>query len=228
MWLGAEYGLLSYVDNQWKTYTKKDGMSATWVYFLWADKKNTVWALTKSKNYNMYKGLSKFNGNEWTSYTKADGILWPIYSINDPDDGNIWFGGLNKLYVFDGTNWTIYTEKDGLLAGEYRWIIKDKNQNIWASNNKFLLRYNSQNWTSYFKQESSDENWKFNIKHKDSWGDIWLGTKNKGLYKLDGDEWINFNNQNELGSNWIKQIFEDKQGNIWFITGKGLSVYRHI
>lgn len=223
-WIGNEYGLLCYRDDEWTRYTKKDGLSATWVYFLHVDETNRVWAFSKGQRYNKVRGLDYFKDGVWTNYTQEQ-IPLSILSANHPGDGKFWLGCLNGIVVFDGTSWKTYTEKDGLLEGKYNWIIKDKYQNIWASNNKFLMRFNNEKWEPYFQEESKEKNWLFNVKFTDSRGDIWLGTRNKGIFKLDGDRWINYNNQNGLSSNQIKKTFEDKQGNVWLITGQGVSVY---
>ncbi|MGD2034961.1 MAG: two-component regulator propeller domain-containing protein [Bacteroidales bacterium] len=224
MWIGTEYGLLCYTDNQWKKYNKKNGLSANSVYFLWFDKRNTLWAFTRSSQH-IFKGLNRFMDNEWSCYTANDGVQLPVYSINDPEDGNIWLCGQDRITAFNGEHWKTYTEKDGLLAGKYKWVIADKDHNIWAGNNRILVRLESDKWIPSFKEESSEEDWRFSITHKDGRGNIWLGTHNKGLYKLEGPEWINYNDQNGLNSNRIKDVFEDNEGNLWFITDKGLSVY---
>ncbi|MFB6341829.1 two-component regulator propeller domain-containing protein [Saccharicrinis sp. FJH62] len=226
IWLGNKYGLQSYNGSEWTTYKKKNGLAADWVYFLYVDDKNRIWAFTKSHNYNVFRGLSFYQDNKWTSYNfEKDGFVFPIYSANSPGDGNFWIGGENGVSVFDGNSWQTYTTNNGLLKGKYNWIIKDRNDHIWAcSDNKYLQKLEEDTWNPVFVTESDDEAWWYNYRFKDSTGNIWLGVNNKGIYKFDGDNWSRYTKEDVLASNTIKHIFEDKQENIWVITENGVSV----
>jgi ligand-binding sensor domain-containing protein len=56
---------------------------------------------------------------------------------------------------------------------------------------------------------------------------VWFGT-DKGIAKFDPEYsvWTNYNTSNGLSSNFIYQVFEDKDGNIWAATnGGGISKY---
>ena len=71
----------------------------------------------------------------------------------------------------------------------------------------------------------ADKNWWFSIQHTDEKGNIWLGVKDKGMYRYDGKEWTHFAEDGKPASNEVERIFDDRQGNVWFVTEKGVSVY---
>lgn len=50
---------------------------------------------------------------------------------------------------------------------------------------------------------------------QDDEGYLWFGTVN-GLYKFDGQSFVNFNKNNGLSQNYIESGFKDRQGNLWF------------
>jgi ligand-binding sensor domain-containing protein len=56
-------------------------------------------------------------------------------------------------------------------------------------------------------------------------GNLWFGTSTEGLYKYDGEEFSNFNENNGLCTNQIWNIIEDNKGLIWLATNKGLCKY---
>ena len=65
--------------------------------------------------------------------------------------------------------------------------------------------------------------------HKDSQGFMWFGTEN-GLSRYDGQHFKTFrhleNDKNSISGNWINDIVEDKQGNLWIATMReGLCKY---
>ena len=58
----------------------------------------------------------------------------------------------------------------------------------------------------------------------DSKGYIWVGTKN-GLNRFNGSSFDNFMHDNDdpnsISGNFIKDIYEDSEANIWVLTGEG-------
>lgn len=60
---------------------------------------------------------------------------------------------------------------------------------------------------------------------EDSKGNIWFGSHNEGVCKLQNGELKYFTTQNGLSNNQVRNIYEDKNGIIWFECGIGLSRY---
>jgi ligand-binding sensor domain-containing protein len=52
---------------------------------------------------------------------------------------------------------------------------------------------------------------------------LWFGSYGEGLYKFDGKFFIHFSKEQGLNSNTIYSILQDKTGNIWVGTNKGLN-----
>jgi ligand-binding sensor domain-containing protein len=60
---------------------------------------------------------------------------------------------------------------------------------------------------------------------EDSKGNIWFGSYNEGVCLLHNGELQYFTTENGLSDNQIRNIYEDKNGIIWFECGIGLSTY---
>jgi ligand-binding sensor domain-containing protein len=58
---------------------------------------------------------------------------------------------------------------------------------------------------------------------EDADGNLWFGSYGEGLYKFDGKLFIHFGTAQGLNSNIIYVILQDKIGNIWVGTNKGLN-----
>lgn len=58
---------------------------------------------------------------------------------------------------------------------------------------------------------------------QDTVGNIWFGSYGEGVYKYDGKYFINYTTNEGLNSNTIYSIVEDKSGNIWVSTNKGIN-----
>ena len=60
---------------------------------------------------------------------------------------------------------------------------------------------------------------------EDSKGNIWFGSYNEGVCLLHNGEFQYFTTANGLSDNQVRNIYEDKNGIIWFECGRGLSIY---
>jgi ligand-binding sensor domain-containing protein len=59
---------------------------------------------------------------------------------------------------------------------------------------------------------------------QDSRGFLWIGTRN-GLSRFDGIEFVNYFRKDGLPSNFVNNLFEDKNFAIWALSTEGLSRY---
>jgi len=60
---------------------------------------------------------------------------------------------------------------------------------------------------------------------EDSKGNIWFGSDKEGVCLLHNGEFQYFTTENGLSDNQVRNIYEDKNGLIWFECGIGLSIY---
>lgn len=58
---------------------------------------------------------------------------------------------------------------------------------------------------------------------EDTDGNLWFGSVGEGLYKYDGKLFVHFGMEQGLNSNTIYSILQDKTGNIWVGSNKGLN-----
>ena len=56
----------------------------------------------------------------------------------------------------------------------------------------------------------------------DSKGNLWFGSRGNGVFKLEGNSYLNYTKEKELCSDDITCISEDKKGNLWFGTTNGV------
>jgi signal transduction histidine kinase/ligand-binding sensor domain-containing protein len=55
---------------------------------------------------------------------------------------------------------------------------------------------------------------------------LWMGTANNGVYRLYGERVDHFSSEHGLSSNEVHGFFEDREGNLWLATSKGLDCFR--
>ncbi len=97
----------------------------------------------------------------------------------------------------------------------------DKNKGIWLSGSNGFVWYYIQDQRRFRKTRlSSDDNFTLNMALVDATGLIWLTTYGSGLFTYDPakDEFTNYRNDsgtNNLASNYLLSIVEDRFGDIW-------------
>lgn len=62
----------------------------------------------------------------------------------------------------------------------------------------------------------------------DRQGSLWVGTLNQGLYRIHGADVDHFGSANDLSSDSVNYLFEDREGSIWVATAKGLDMLRDL
>ena len=111
-------------------------------------------------------------------------------------NGNIWFSNWGGVYRYDGKSFTTFTKKDGLSDNIAR-IIEDKKGNLWFGG-AGLSRYNASpndevgRGTSFTRFTTKDglPNLGVWLILEDKTENIWVGTRETGLYLYDGTTFI--------------------------------------
>jgi ligand-binding sensor domain-containing protein len=53
-------------------------------------------------------------------------------------------------------------------------------------------------------------------------GSLWIGTSDKGLYRIANGRLDHFDTTTGLSANTVSQIFEDREGGLWAVTPEGV------
>jgi ligand-binding sensor domain-containing protein len=160
--------------------------------------------------------------------------------------GNLWFGSFDEgVYLFNGESFTQFTESDGLCTNKVHTILENDLGEIWFGTSSGICTYDGKSFSSIpipFQDTSSvwlDQVYPVinpNAVHsliQDKNGGYWIGTAGGGGYYYDGQSFTSFltdvgrKYDDSLQHNWIPDIAEDLDGNIWFASMSygGLSCY---
>lgn len=214
-------------EDEWPAnmtnYTTKDGLFNNYVNNIVIDPQGNVLvgcgsAFTVDGHYE--GGLSKFDGRKWVTYRTSDGLANDcILSMAMDRQGACWIGtnggGVSK---FDGTHWTTYTPADGLSNNGIWSIAIDDHDNKWFGC-MALNKFDNTHWKTYGTGQ-------VRAILPDTLGNIWLGTEEAGLWKLDEAEKLSKTIITGKEYNgFIKAIAIDSQGNKWCSNGVGVSKF---
>ena len=151
-------------------------------------------------------------------------IGYYVTSAFKDSKGHLWFGTIERgIAKYDGHNLKYFTKKDGLPSNRVTSVIEDATGSYWFNTDEGIAKFDGQTFTN-FRVETED--FYSNLISQffiDSKGTYWVGTWG-GVYQFDGRTFTPFpipyptikTTINKDTKNWITEIKEDAEGNIWF------------
>lgn len=224
LWLGTSGKGLTSVNiknDQYKTYTVDNSKLASnrIMSLFFAD--NKLWIGHQGEGLQIMEA----NGNFKSIEALSKQTIWKIYPHSQDQ---YWLGTRDRgLMLFDRKMGIVkhYTsENSGLTSNNIRTVEKGDDHHLWiGSEDKglFLLDMSHEIIT---KIEAIPN--KIKSLHFD--GDIlWVGTNGNGLkkYEILKNKVTSYNISNGLPNNVIYAILNDKAGNLWFSSNKGITKF---
>lgn len=198
IWFGTRDGIycfdgISYSRFPTNNVVNKDSLSLKMVDCIIEDKDGNIWF--GSGMPPGMEGLCRYDGKSLTRFNPG-GEKWIRYILEDKS-GTIWLGTRHQgIWKYDGKSFTKFISGNdiGLSA------LVDTKGNIWFSGGEKSDGYSSDGGLSRYNSKfletmaSKDGAIKYGVwcMVEDHDGNIWLGTRNNGLYRYDGKTFTSF------------------------------------
>lgn len=165
-------------------------------------------------------------------YTSRNGLdgeaIWRLY---EDSRGDVWitaWGGHSGLTRWERTTgrFHIFTKAEGWESAMCSAFREDHSGSVWIGRSDGLARFRDGRFT-YFNAGNrypvSDVVTMF-VGHD---GELWVGTSRRGLVRVlnpsaDHPQFVNYTTREGLSSNEVDAITEDRQGRIYFWTGRAV------
>lgn len=162
----------------------------------------------------------------------ADGV--PAFGValgllEDPQ-GNLWLGGDTTLLRWRSGSHTVY-EPTGLKTNAgivgIKSLASTPDGTLWVGISMRgpglgLQRLREGRWESFKTHEFDSSNLVVNCLYVDRHRTLWVGTADRGLYRIHGDRVDHFDSTQGLSSDYVNSISEDREGNLWVATVSGV------
>lgn len=167
-------------------------------------------------------GMLRYGRNGATMVPGTEGMA--ISGIDHAADGSIWLStyGSGVLQLGPSGSLRAYTMADGLMEMNFRSILVDDQQRVWAASKVGVVRITHGKVKELsVEQGLPGENiWSL---HQDRAGNIWMGSDGAGVYRFAGERFVNYTMRDGLCSDQVMAVVQDAAGAIWLGTyGQGI------
>lgn len=230
IWIGTDTAGLFYLENNtFKSFLPLQKISKAPVATLLMDRKSTLWIGLFGLNYsNQIGGIFTFDGKKINivDTNNLNSSCHPIVSFED-SHGNIWFGnwlsgGVNK---WDGKSFFGLNNKK-IYGRDITAINEDRYGNMYFATHGAILKMDKNDSVKAIKKEDGLADIETSQIFRDKYNLLWFcHAKGGGISILDVDKkkWRYLTTKEGLLDNKVLSVVEDKNGDVWIATGKGLN-----
>ncbi len=131
-------------------------------------------------------------------------------------------GGYAASGQLDGTSYTteLYDAKNGLPTSDAMCIMSSKDGHIWIGGYGGVMCYDG---SAFERLDTNDGLTSARALFEDSSENVWVGTNDNGVVKLNGDERVHYTYKDGLPSSSIRYFAEDVNRNIFVGTTAGVA-----
>ncbi len=241
IWFGTNDGLDKFDGYKIERFSHEKNsagsLNKNTILKLYEDKNGIIWIGTYGGGINCFDySLQKFTHYD---HDPEDGNSLSnnqVFEIFEDSEGLFWIGTEHGVDIFDRKTESFKSIGNQLNIpfGKTETITEDRLGDIWIAGGNGIFRYRrlQKKFTRYPLFGTSEDKYTGNFVWDvfvDRRGDLWVGSL-KGLSKFDytKNEFINFapKSANPGTSFHIRNIYEDKQNNLWIGTdGNGLMIF---
>lgn len=220
-------GSIAYLRNEFG----KPSLNVNNVHCLYEDEHDIFWIGTFLGGVNRYDSKNK----TFSAYKKDKGEASSftgnmVYAIQKDRKGELWIGTTRGLNKFNHDKRTYEPFRPEIFREKFIYeIYEERSGGLWICvvDSDSLYHYDpaATKLRSFSYDSVFSGNRGFICALEDSKGQMWFGSMNRGLVRLDpsSGKFKAYTVAQGLPNNYVYGILEDSRGNLWMSTNKGLS-----
>ena len=233
LWIGMDGGLSHWDKEHLTDYLIKESVNS-----IIEDRNGTVWFVRSKLRDAAEGGLCQVIGAGIRCYGKADGIPGSFGSgvLVEDSLGNLWIGTDTAVVRWKPGSSSAYTAR-GLESNVGMFgvggLAANPDGSIWvgiasAGRHQGLEQLVQGAWKPFVTPELDGSTLEVLALFLDRENVLWIGTQNRGIYRIHGRKVDHFHSADGLSGDLVRQFYEDREGNLWVATSKGIDCFRDV
>jgi signal transduction histidine kinase/ligand-binding sensor domain-containing protein len=234
LWIGMEGGLSRWDKQHLANYLIKPER----INSIIEDRNGTVWFVRSRLSEGAEGGLCQVIGTGMRCYGKADGMSGSDGAATLVEDtlGNLWIGsdtavvrwkpGLSSTFILRELK-----SQQGINGAKS--LAPNPDGSVWVGidlpgRGKGLQQLVQGAWKTFLTPEFDGSTLEVRTLFLDRENALWIGTEKQGIYRIDGSKVDHFHSADGLSSDSVYKFYEDREGNLWVATSKGIDCFRDV
>lgn len=231
LWIGTGSGLAHWTGDSLISFAPAGRIDRVVV-----DRQGNAWVV-RARTHDSFGPLCEAVGSVLQCHGAAEGI--PANNAGQlvqDGVGNFWVGVTDKLVRWRPGSATTYPiqglEAETGLSGVQDFAVAPDNS-LWVGMDRSgrslgLQHFSEGRWDPLVTPTLNSSNLEVGALFLDRDGDLWVGTMNKGIYRIHDHQVDHFDSTNGLSGDTIYGFLEDHEGNIWVATSSGIDSFRDL
>lgn len=220
LWIGTDgAGVWRYSGGQCLPISNEERLARATVTCIAEDRDGRIWMGTSS-------GLNVWDRGRITVMTVRDGLPHDsVTGMHVARDGVVWIATRTGICQYRAGLLSPFgnLDADQDRNREFDGVYEDRNGDLWAFGDTFLLNLSQGKRFNYFKSSDPSSSRVWTLCEKSD-GALWIGTGGQGLLQYRNGVFISVGASEGLFKNAVWAIAEDREGNLWAgANGGGLS-----
>ena len=230
MWIATRSSLSHYVNQHLVNYLSGPALITS----ILEDHEGTVW-FTISGSLNGSGPLCRVSGVKFQCYGSRDGIPNFTYALLQYEDSEdyLWIAGDTGLVRWKPGSATVIRPnglKGNDAMGGVQGIVPEGDGSMWVGMFPVGPELGLQRLVNgvlhpFVTAELDGRNLRVMTLFMDSHHALWIGTEYAGIYRVFANRVDHFQSADGLSSDSVNRFMEDREGNIWVATSKGLDKF---
>jgi PAS domain S-box-containing protein len=232
LWIGTAMGLARWRDGKLTNYTNPAGS----IMAMLEDHAGTIW-IARANISDAQGPLCKVTDTGLRCYARRDGLAVP-YAVALANDrlGKLWLAGGPMVSRWQTGSADTYVSphldpaetSNGVLALAGRpdgslWIGV-----VYSGKGGGLQQLVQGKWKPFVTPEFDGSALEVTALLLDRDNALWVGTLSDGIYRVHGNSIDHFRSSDGLSGDAVTGLFQDREGNIWVATTRGIDTFHDL
>jgi len=232
LWIGTSAGLARWRNGNLTNYSDAAGS----IMAMLEDRTGTIWIARA--NLSDTKGpLCKVTDTGVRCYGRDDGLALP-FAVTLANDtlGNVWLAGAAMVSRWQTNSADNYVSAGLSPAETFNGVLALADRpdgSVWvglvhAGKGGGLQQLAHGEWKPFVTPEFDGSTLEVTALLVDRDLSLWVGTLNQGIYRIQGNKVEHYRGSDGLSGDAVSGLFQDREGNIWIVTSRGIDDFHDL